>query len=420
MSRPVAASQTRTIPSSWPVAIRSPEGDHAADCIRPAGARLILEQPPAGLAHRRHGGHSRPASRRASHPARRRAAGSKLPGSAILRSVRPVVASRIRITPKSATAMRRPSKDRATLPYPMSSSSNRSSRRRPVSMSQDRTSEMLTFSGPYGILVCAIGIVLCPADRIRRPSGVTATNRGLTIDPLPAGAVRPGDPPQQLPVRQAPDADRLLLGGSRDQPRAVGRERQAEDARVAIEEVPFGGVLHGGIGLSRRIPWRRRPASRPVARGSGRRHRRWRAGRPSGENATALTVRSWSLVRGEQPGAGHVPQRDVTLPFAPGQLRAVGREGHAPDEDAVRIRRGEPPDLPARPHVEERDLRGGVGALRGGDQPAVGREGDVRDRIARPQVVRADLDEGARGQGGSIGVLGEQPAGRESHRRARR
>ena len=37
VSLPVAASQTRTIPSPWPVTIRSPAADHAARSIPRAG-----------------------------------------------------------------------------------------------------------------------------------------------------------------------------------------------------------------------------------------------------------------------------------------------------------------------------------------------------------------------------------------------
>ena len=37
ISLPVAASQTRTKPSAWPVTIRSPDGDHAAAPTRPTG-----------------------------------------------------------------------------------------------------------------------------------------------------------------------------------------------------------------------------------------------------------------------------------------------------------------------------------------------------------------------------------------------
>ena len=83
--------------------------------------------------------------------------------------------------------------------------------------------------------------------------------------------------------------------------------------------------------------------------------------------------------------------------------------------DWVRIRRRDPPDLTARPHVEERDIRGGVATLRGGDQPAIGRERDLRDLIARPQVVRADPGQGARGQGGFCSSAARSARGRSRH-----
>ncbi len=118
-------------------------------------------------------------------------------------------------------------------------------RARPVSMSQKRTSERLTSAGPYGILVSPIGSNRYPADMMRPP----VRRHGGAVQDVsphpPALDVPPLDPPHELPARKPPDEDRGLQGRSRDQSAAIGRERQADDGRAGLEEIPLGGVETG-------------------------------------------------------------------------------------------------------------------------------------------------------------------------------
>ena len=112
ISLPVAASQTRTNPSAWPVTIRSPDGDHAAEATPPTGvlsswcsrrpvdtskSPMVLS---IGMATSVPSGEN--AGRRPHEP-----------GSSIVRSAWPVAASRMRSRLKSATATCRPSGDKA-------------------------------------------------------------------------------------------------------------------------------------------------------------------------------------------------------------------------------------------------------------------------------------------------------------------
>ena len=112
-SLPLAASQTRTNPSKWPVAIRSPAGDHAAETTSPTGSRCHHSANAAPSRARKSRSCYESTWRRPTHQARTPDAIATSPGIVIVRSVVPVSASRMQSRQKSATATCRPSFERA-------------------------------------------------------------------------------------------------------------------------------------------------------------------------------------------------------------------------------------------------------------------------------------------------------------------
>ena len=136
-----------------------------------------------------------PAWRRASHPARTRAAA---PTSPAARSSARAGPSRRRGCGSRRSRPRRCAGRRATGPRCRSPCPRR--RRGPARARRSRCPR----TGPRRRVTSGavrdpasrpIGTMLWPAETIRRPSGVTATNPGLAFDGLPRVLVRPVDPP---------------------------------------------------------------------------------------------------------------------------------------------------------------------------------------------------------------------------------
>ena len=294
--------------------------------------------------------------------------------------------------------MCRPSRDHATWPSircrprragPASARPSRCPRnrsRREVSW-DDRPGS----APPAGLLRPSIG----PGARRASPPGIR-----VGIHPVVVRAVRPVDLPQHLAVRQTPDGDRGpdVGAGPHDEPGPVGRERQAVDPRSRLDQVPVRGIrrrLRAFPAGSRR----RAASSRTLRRCTTPSPPPLAIMRPSGENATALTVCPWSLPRCKQPIARQVPQHEMPVESPQASLVPSGEKAKQPGDEAGRIRDVDSLDRPAGLDVEQRDLRGGIVSLRGGDQLTIGRECELVDVPSRPQVVRADSRQGAGGRG---------------------
>ena len=180
---------------------RSPDGDHAAAIMAPAGtpASWISRRPVDTSNSSRICGvgtaTSVPSGENASPP-------PHAPVPRIVRSVRPVSASRMRTRPKSATATvpavgrQAPRmRSRASSSPQVHAGARRSRCPRTGPRSAARSSAGGSSSSPRPA---------CPIDRIRRPSGVTATASDWR-NPTVRRAVRRGDRPQELAVLDPPD-----------------------------------------------------------------------------------------------------------------------------------------------------------------------------------------------------------------------
>ena len=182
-------------------------------------------------------------------------------------------------------------------------------------------------------------VLSSPAVASSRPSGLNATPQTGPVWPVRVRTVLAGG--------RVPQPRRPVAAGGGEQPPVRAERHTADRAGVAGEGAP---VLAGG-----RVP----QPHRPVAR------RRWRAGRPSGLNATPQTAPVWPVrVRRCSPVAGS-HSRAVPSPPAVASSRPSGLNATAPHRAGV-AGEGAPVLAGGRVPQPRRPVAAG-----GGEQPPV-------------------------------------------------